>query len=1155
MKLNTKFVLATFFIVLLISISSMLVFYILSGKVIKQQQEKTILNATTNFAFALQYELQNMDEEFNSLLPQIKNSPFISLEKNKIDFLFTLENDSTINKKEFWIKPNSFLSRRTYSFVKFFQNNPTLLLRYKQLNNGKTFFYGKIIDSEFLNSIAQKINADVSLVLNESPVEISKPAENKKYLLKIINANKILQLKNNFDLYSEEESDQDFISSIYSSKSGLFPFSKVNFLIFQSFKESSEFRSTLRIVMLLIIITGSGITFIIVLLFTNRLRKQISLLNEVVVETGKGNLDLRVPILTKDEIGKFGESFNKMLDEIVKKNTREKNYSEFITLINQKQSLQDLCDAALSKIINSVQVPFGCINLVEGKNVKQVSTFGLVNNKFRNDSKDEIYTLIINKKEKLEYYFEENFPEVKTAITSIKIKYLLLFPIIYNKEVIAIVELASDILKNNISKEYLEVIHDQLAIGIINAKSFEQLEKLVEELQKLNEESKKQNSQIIQQNEQLIKLHKELQEKAEELDKQRKQAIELTKVKSEFLASMSHELRTPLISINGLTELLLKNISLDSQLKDRIKIVHRNGKKLLSLINNILEFSKFESGKIEVKKETFLLADLIEDLFPLFEQLTKEKDLKLIFDLPKGKSLLLNTDKEKIEQILSNLITNAIKFTESGYVKLNVEIVHNDEIKFCVEDSGIGISENDKEIIFKEFKQADSSLARKYSGAGLGLAICKKYLELLGCDLFLESQVGKGSKFYFILRESLLDIIETEEHSFLSINNDDKTNKEVLLISENKSSIKLIEDYLSSYSVKVEKVDSDSVAKEKISNISYNGIILNKENIDWNIIPLIKKSSNKKTPIIISQILEEQKIGWEPEIFEFIIKDNFETEFVDVKLRAEYFYTKNFSKANLFFQNEHKLNITENILNNFEIVYQDVSISDDIDANGLILVDVESLQEKSIEICYIISSSNKSKKTPIIFVLPNEINSNLSEVLNNNLKNYVSKIHHHPMDILKVLRDRLELNKQFDSNNSIEEIENELSVTEKKSNINPTVLIVDDDNDALFTVGEYLKAMNYDAVFAHNGMECLIMLNHVNPDLILLDIMMPQMDGFETIKRIRNDNRFLKLPIIALTAYAMLENKDVIEKNGFNDIITKPINYQTFQQTITKYIS
>ncbi|MCL4551123.1 MAG: response regulator, partial [Bacteroidetes bacterium] len=116
------------------------------------------------------------------------------------------------------------------------------------------------------------------------------------------------------------------------------------------------------------------------------------------------------------------------------------------------------------------------------------------------------------------------------------------------------------------------------------------------------------------------------------------------------------------------------------------------------------------------------------------------------------------------------------------------------------------------------------------------------------------------------------------------------------------------------------------------------------------------------------------------------------------------------------------------------------------------------------------------------------------------------------------------------------------------------VLIVDDDSDALFTIGEYVKQLQCDTIFAHNGMECLLMLNHVNPDLILLDIMMPQMDGFETIRRIRADKRFENIPVIALTAYAMLDNKNVIEKNGFNDLITKPIDFQLLTAKFKKHI-
>jgi len=156
---------------------------------------------------------------------------------------------------------------------------------------------------------------------------------------------------------------------------------------------------------------------------------------------------------------------------------------------------------------------------------------------------------------------------------------------------------------------------------------------------------KKQNKHIVEQNSELKELHLQLKVKAGELERQRAKAVELTKVKSEFLASMSHELRTPLISILGLTELLLKDSSLVLNIKDRLKIVYRNGKKLFDLISNILEFSKFESGKIEVKKESFLLGDLLEEIQAIIGQLTFEKNLSFSIETPKDKDILINSDK------------------------------------------------------------------------------------------------------------------------------------------------------------------------------------------------------------------------------------------------------------------------------------------------------------------------------------------------------------------------------------------------------------------------------------------------------------------------------------------------------------------------------
>jgi len=167
----------------------------------------------------------------------------------------------------------------------------------------------------------------------------------------------------------------------------------------------------------------------------------------------------------------------------------------------------------------------------------------------------------------------------------------------------------------------------------------------------------------------------------------------------------------------------------------------------------------------------------------------------------------------------------------------------------------------------------------------------------------------------------------------------------------------------------------------------------------------------------------------------------------------------------------------------------------------------------------------------------------------------------HPLDVLKVLRDRLKIDEK-ESNRKMNLIQDAVTNTvtdtedthETVYNSRPNVMIVDDDNDALFTIGEFVKELDCSAIFAHNGMECLSMLNHVKPDLIFLDIMMPQMDGFETIKRIRNEYKLSSIPVVALTAYAMLDNKDVVERNGFSDLVTKPISSQSISSCLRKYI-
>jgi signal transduction histidine kinase len=531
----------------------MFIFYSLAGKLIKQQQSKVILNATNDFVFALQNQLLVIDEDFRNITPHLNNFDKLTLDSTSIDFVFTLVNDSLINNREFKVKTNSELNIHHLSFKKFFVDNPNLILKYSQLSNGNIVYYGSLISSRFLDRISEKIRAEIAVLIDNSPYEVSNSDKNQTNLLSVIAASHYLKFKNSYDIFSEELENVDFVAVLYSPKYILTPGAKIDFVVFNAFREGVEFRETLRIVMLLIILAGSAITFIMVILFTAKLRKQISLLSLAAEITGKGGLEHRVPIITNDEVGHFGVAFNRMLDELARNKKAEHEYSEFITLINQNPTLKEISDAALTKIIKSTSLTFGVLYIVEQKSLRLISSYGISRNLVTPLQSADLYSNAIEKKERLEFHFHDNFPEIKTGIASVKIKYLMIFPVVYNKETIAVLEIASESTPQTDVLHYIDNIHEQLAIGLVNAKSFEQLENLVNELRDLNEEYQKQNKQIIEQNSQLKELHIQLKEKAGELERQRSNAVELSKVKSDFLAGMSHELRTPLISILGLT--------------------------------------------------------------------------------------------------------------------------------------------------------------------------------------------------------------------------------------------------------------------------------------------------------------------------------------------------------------------------------------------------------------------------------------------------------------------------------------------------------------------------------------------------------------------------------------------------------------------------
>jgi signal transduction histidine kinase/CheY-like chemotaxis protein len=370
------------------------------------------------------------------------------------------------------------------------------------------------------------------------------------------------------------------------------------------------------------------------------------------------------------------------------------------------------------------------------------------------------------------------------------------------------------------------------------------------------------SSEIFRVNQELIGLNQNLEKRIEERTKDieeshrelsvaKKQAEDATKSKSLFLSNMSHEIRTPLNGIIGLTELLLGE-NHDKKTVKMLNSIKYSADHLIHIINEILDFSKIEAGKTDFEKVDFNLKRLLDEMIKNMSFTVKAKGLELKYELDKNLPDFINGDPVKLNQILTNLLGNAVKFTKDGYVKIIARLKkpsHCENINgiyFCVGDTGIGIPEDKLESIFKSFQQSDTSTTRKFGGTGLGLTISKNFVELQGGKMWVESEVGKGSRFQFVYPCEILEkkavqskIDHPNEYEFTPLN------KNVLLVEDNKLNQFVASQFLNKWSSKVDIANNGLEALHFLSKKEYDIVLMDIQMPEMNGLDASKEIRNR----------------------------------------------------------------------------------------------------------------------------------------------------------------------------------------------------------------------------------------------------------------------------------------------------------------------
>jgi signal transduction histidine kinase/DNA-binding response OmpR family regulator/CHASE3 domain sensor protein len=883
--------------------------------------------------------------------------------------------------------------------------------------------------------------------------------------------------------------------------------------------------------------------------------------------------------------------------------TRGQN--ELGTILRGDKPLGELTEQILSFLIGYLDAGVGIFYVFDEKenHLHRAASYALAPLKRQSDhialGEGIAGQAALERKMKILHDVPPDYLSISSALGAAEPAYIVALPLVYNGVLTGLVEIGSFTSFSDDDVNFLTQIMETLAIAVSVNRSRQQVNELLEqtqsqteelrvqqeELQQTNEELEERAQMLEQQREQIRSKNRDVEEASRELQRKADELQRVSTYKSEFLANMSHELRTPLNSLMILSSLLKDNRegNLTDKQVEFAATINGAGRDLLTLINDILDLSKIESGHLEFHYEALQLAEICQQIVSVFNPIAADKGISFSVTPEESVPVSFSGDTQRIQQILKNLISNACKFTPQGSVSLRVYTpegtespIHEPTVAFAVSDTGIGIPADKQSLIFNAFLQADGSTSRTYGGTGLGLSISRQLARTMGGEIALTSEPGKGSTFTLYLPISkdastpISPIIpispiqpnpppppKTKNHEPLPMPIADDREQ----LPEGGKSILIIEDDLTFAAILVKMVRdrgfSALVAADGESGIGMSeryrpsAVMLDVmlPHIDgWGVMRSLKDNPlTRHIPVHFITCLEERQKAMSMGAVGFVTKPVSSEQMDDVFSALESAIEKTMkmlliveddplqAKAMVALLEER--NVTIAVAETGAKAIQLLSR----DPFDCIVLDLGLADMGAFELLEELKILDPGRRIPVIIHTGRELTREDETRLHHYAESIIIKGAKSPERLLNevtlflhLVETSLDPGKQRMIRSALDK---EAMLEGKK------ILIVDDDMRNIFSLSSALAEKNIIFFEAENGYEALKRLDeHPDIDLVLMDIMMPEMDGYEAMRRIRVDARFNSLPIIALTAKAMKGDREECLKAGASDYIPKPVN-------------